>query len=209
MRSISGTQPWTSLCDFSGQSEAWGRAQTVVPLRMGGRDVAPRSGACHGATPFLAFARKQGGGAPLILAFVKHRLPGYLDYHFNAIDTADVGVGHVRAATHERLGERYLLTQQQLTLKEIATLVAHAAGVAPPRWRIPHLVALSASCFSEGWGWLTRTEPLLPRSAVQMARVGQQLDGTKAIQELSLPQTPIEEAIRRAVAWFKQYGYLH
>jgi len=41
-----------------------------------------------------------------------------------------------------------------------------------------------------------------------MARVPQQLDGRKAIRELSLPQTPIEEAIRRAVAWFKQYGYL-
>ena len=114
----------------------------------------------------------------------------------------------MRAATHGRLGERYLLTHQQLTLKEVATFVARAAGVAPPYWRIPHPVALSASCLSECWGWLTRTEPLLPRSAVQMARVAQQLDGSKAIRELSLPQTPIEEAIRRAVAWFKQYGYL-
>jgi len=94
----------------------------------------------------------------LILAFAKHRLPGYLDHRFNAIDTADVGIGHVRAATHGRLGERYLLTHQQLTLKEIATLVARAAGVAPPRWRIPYPVAFGAASISECWGWLTRTK---------------------------------------------------
>lgn len=144
----------------------------------------------------------------LILAFATRRLPWYLDYHFNAIDTADVGIGHVRAATHGQLGERYLLTHQQLTLKEFATLVARAAGVASPCRRIPYPVVLAAASVSESWGWLTRTEPLPPRSAVQMARVGQQLDGTKAIRDLSLPQTPMEEAIQRAVAWFKQCGYL-
>ena len=55
---------------------------------------------------------------------------------------------------------------------------------------------------------MTRTKPFLPQEAVRTIRVGQFLDGTKAVRELSLPQTPVEEAVKRAVGWFQQNGYL-
>ena len=110
----------------------------------------------------------------LVLAFAKFRLPFYVDHELNAIYTGDVGVGHVRAAAQGRLGERYLLAERNISLKEFAVLVARAAGVAPPRWRLPY------------------------------TRQPQRLDASKAIRELSLPQTPIEEAIRRALDWFRE-----
>ena len=55
---------------------------------------------------------------------------------------------------------------------------------------------------------MTRTEPLVPRQAIQSTRMGQRLDGRKAVQVLGLPQTPVEEAVRRAIAWFRSSGYL-
>lgn len=143
-----------------------------------------------------------------ILAFAKHRLPFYLGHEFNAVYTGDVGVGHVRAAERGRVGERYLLTGRNITVKAFAELVAAEARVPAPRWRLPYRVAWAAALATEAVGWLTRREPLLPRQVVHTARAGQRLDGTKAIRELSLPQTPIEEAIRRALAWFKAHGYL-
>ena len=143
-----------------------------------------------------------------ILVFAKHRLPVYLDHRFNAVYTGDVGVGHVRAAERGRLGERYLLTCRNVTLKEFAALVAQCTGMPPPRWRLPYGVAMTAAIASECMAWVTRSEPLLPRQAVHTTRQGQQLDGTKALQELSLPQTSIEEAIRRALTWFRAHGYL-
>ena len=143
-----------------------------------------------------------------ILAFARHRLPVYLEYHFNAVYTGDVGIGHVRAAERGRVGERYLLTCRNFTLKEFADLVAASAGVPSPRWRIPYGAALTAACLSEAVAWVTRKEPLLPREAVHATRMGQRLDGSKALGELSLPQTSIEEAIRRALTWFTSHGYL-
>ena len=143
-----------------------------------------------------------------ILAFAERRIPFYLEYHFNAVYTGDVGVGQVRAAERGRLGERYLLTCRNLSLKEFADLVAASAGVPPPRWRVPYGVASGAAWLSEAVAWLTRTEPLLPRQVVHATRMGQRLDGSKALRELSLPQTPIEEAIRRSLAWFRQHGTL-
>ena len=85
---------------------------------------------------------------------------------------------------------------------------AGAAGVPPPRWRLPSRVAWAAAIASEGLAWLTRRPPLLPRQAVNTARRGQLLNGSKALRELSLPQTSIEEAVSRALDWFKHHGYL-
>ena len=143
-----------------------------------------------------------------ILAFAKYRLPVYLEHHFNAIYTGDVGVGHVQAAQRGLVGERYLLTCCNLSVKEFADLVARIAGVAAPRWRLPRPAALAVACVSELIAAVTRTEPFLPRQTIHTAHGGQRLDGAKAVRELGLPQTPIEEAIRRAVTWFRQQGIL-
>ena len=144
----------------------------------------------------------------LILAFAKYRLPVYLEQTFNAVYTGDVGIGHVRAAERGRVGERYLLACRDLTVREFAVLVAEAAGVPPPRWRFPYGLAMAVARATELVAWCTLTEPLLPRSVIRASRLGQQIDGRKAIAELGLPQTPIDEAIRRALAWFREHRYL-
>ena len=33
-------------------------------------------------------------------------------------------------------------------------------------------------------------------------------DPSKAVRELGLPQTPIEQPLRRAVDWFREHGYV-
>jgi len=145
-------------------------------------------------------ARRLSGRA--VLAFAKPRLPIYVRHTFNAVYTGDVAIGHLRAAERGRLGERYLLVGHNVTLRDFATLVARTAGVRPPRWRVPYGLVWAAAAATEAAAWLTRTEPLLPRGAVHSLRMGQRLDGTKALRELALPQTPLEEAVRRALAWF-------
>jgi len=115
----------------------------------------------------------------LILVCAKHPWLFSMDGAFNAIYTGDVGVGHVRAAERGRVGERYALTSRHISLRAFAELVARATGAKPARWRLP---------------W--RVHPSQP------------LDGAMAIRELSVPQTPIEEAVRRAVDWFRRVGYL-
>ena len=143
-----------------------------------------------------------------VLVFAKARMPFYIEYMLNAVYTGDVGVGHVRAAERGRLGERYLLAGHNVALKDFASMVARATGAPPPRWRVPYGLALAVSAASELIARMAGTEPLLPRSAVQSSRQGHGLDATKAKTELGLPQTPLEEAIGRAVAWFKAHDYL-
>lgn len=143
----------------------------------------------------------------LILAFARHRLPWYLEHRISTVYTGDVGLGHVRAAQRGRVGARYVLSAHTVSVHAFAEQAAREAGVRPPRWRLPHRVALAAAWGSEAAAWVLRTEPWLPRHAVESARVDQWLDGSKASRELGLTYTTLEEAVRRAVAWFRQHGY--
>lgn len=143
-----------------------------------------------------------------LLAFAKYRVPWVTETVFNIVYTGDVGVGHLRAAERGRLGERYLLTGENLSLREFARIVAEEAGVPAPRWRMPYPLAMAAGVLAEGWGWLTRKAPLFTRQEAARVRTGHPVDGSKAVRELGMPQTPVREAVRRAVAWFKEEGIL-
>ena len=143
----------------------------------------------------------------LVLLFANGKLPFYIDHQFNAVYTGDVDLGHVLAAERGRVGERYLLVGQNLDVRAFARLVAQQAGVRAPRWRVPQAMMIAVAVISEGIAAITRTEPLLSRQAIEFAQGGHRLDGTKARHELGMPQTPVEEAIRRALGWFQQHGY--
>ena len=145
----------------------------------------------------------------LVLLFARGRCPFYTLHHVNAVYTGDVGLGHVLAAERGRVGERYLLGAKDMTVREFAKLVAREAGIAPPRWRLPHVAAMSAALVSECIGAVSRTEPLLPIRAVREKEDHwPRLDGSKAQRELGLSYTPLDEAIRRALRWFRAQGDL-
>jgi len=191
-----GWRPLYASVKIAMEREALDAAQRGVPL------VIVNPSVCLGEYDAHPFSGR------LILAFANYRLPWYLETSVNGVYTGDVAVGHVRAAERGRVGERYLLTGRNLTIREFAALVCREAGLPPPRWRVSQRAALAAALASEAAAWLTRTEPLLPRQVIRGAQPGQQLDGSKALHELSLPQTPVEEAIRRAIEWFRRQGML-
>ena len=144
----------------------------------------------------------------LVLLFAKGRLPVYLEHRFNVVYTGDVGIGHAAAAEGGRAGAHYLLATQQTSVSEFARVVAQEAGVTPPRWALPYSAAMAAAAGTELVAAVTGREPLLTRGIVRMTRQGQRVDGSKAQRELGVPATPMAEAIRRSLAWFRAHGYL-
>jgi SAM-dependent methyltransferase len=107
-----------------------------------------------------------------------------------------------------RIGERYLLAAQNLSYLEFARLVARLAGARPPWLPIPYPVVWLTAAMTELLAWATRSPPAIPLSAVVAARHREALDGSKAVRELGLTYTPLDEAIVRALAWFRQAGLL-
>src|SRR5437867_12327597 len=71
-------------------------------------------------------------------------MPAYVDTGFNVVAVDDVAEGHWLAAKRGRIGERYILGERNMTLKDFLGLVAAKAGCAVPRMRLPYAVALAA-----------------------------------------------------------------
>ncbi|MFQ5933652.1 MAG: hopanoid-associated sugar epimerase [Dehalococcoidia bacterium] len=141
----------------------------------------------------------------VILDFLRGRVPAYIDAGLNLVHVRDVARGHILALQKGRPGERYILGNRNVTLKELFRILAPLAKRRAPSVRLPYWLVLSTA-YLDHWVsvGLLKKEPLVPLAGVQMARAPMYFDSTKAVQELGLPQTPVEEALEEAVAWFRQ-----
>ncbi|MGD0585081.1 MAG: hopanoid-associated sugar epimerase [Oryzomonas sp.] len=143
----------------------------------------------------------------IIVDFLSRRMPAYLDTGLNIIAVEDCARGHILAEQKGRVGEKYILGNTNLTLRDIFALLEGVTGLAAPRVRLPYTPILLAAYINEGIARITGKEPLIPLAGVQMAAKFMFFDSTKAVRELGLPQTPVKDALQRAVEWFRENGY--
>ena len=145
----------------------------------------------------------------MLVDYLKGRMLAYLDTGLNLVHVQDVARGHLLAAARGRPGERYILGHGEgnLPLRAIFERLAPYTGIRAPRIRLPHRAALAIGAGAE---WVARfrgTEPAVARTAVRMAAKRMFFDPSKALRELGLPQTPVDQALRDAVDWFWANGY--
>lgn len=144
----------------------------------------------------------------IITRFLNGRMPMYLDTGLNVVDVDDVAEGHILAAEKGRVGQKYILGCRNMTLREILDCLAALTGKRAPSARIPYGLALGIARLNEFFvGTVAGREPGIPVEGVRMARKRMFFDAGKAVRELGLPQTPVEEALDRAVRWFVENGY--
>jgi dihydroflavonol-4-reductase len=140
--------------------------------------------------------------------FLKGRMFAYVDTGLNIVDVEDVAAGHLLAAEQGRVGERYILGGENLTLKQVLDLLADVSGQPPVRFRIPHAIAQTWSYLDVTLARLNpRRVPAATPDKVRLSRRYEFFDPGKAVRELGLPQTPAREGLRKAVAWYRAHGY--
>jgi dihydroflavonol-4-reductase len=144
----------------------------------------------------------------IIVDFLNGKMPAYLDTGLNIIDVEDCARGHILAARHGRIGEKYVLGNANLTLRNIFSMLEDITGLPAPKVRLPYIPILLAAYANEAFSFLTGKEPLIPLAGVQMARKFMFFDSSKAVRELGLPQRPVIDALRRAVEWFRSNDYV-
>lgn len=144
----------------------------------------------------------------LIVDFLNRRMPAYVETGLNLVDVEDVAAGHLLAMEKGRVGERYILGHQNLSLREILEILSEVSGLPAPKVRLPMPVALGLAAVSTGLSRFTAKPPRIPWEAVRMAGKKMYFDSSKAVRELGLPQHPVREALRKAVVWFRENGYV-
>jgi len=143
----------------------------------------------------------------IVVDFLNRKMPAYVETGMNVVDVRDVAQGHLLAADRGRIGERYILGNRNMTLKQIFDALAAITGIPSPRMKVPHWLPMLVAGVSEGVAKVTKRAPRVSLDSVRMSRHTMFFDASKAVRELGLPQTPVEEALGRAVGWFRANGY--
>jgi len=143
----------------------------------------------------------------IIVDYLNGKMPAYLNTGLNLVDVEDVARGHLLALEYGRVGEKYILGNQNLTLAEIFQMLENISGKPAPRLRLPYYPVLCLAYVTEAISRWTHTEPVIPLEGVKMAHRHMFFDAGKAVTELGLPQTPVYAALQKAVKWYVDNGY--
>ncbi|MDD5139591.1 MAG: NAD-dependent epimerase/dehydratase family protein [Verrucomicrobiales bacterium] len=146
----------------------------------------------------------------VIVDFLNHKLPAFLDTGLNWVHVRDVAIGHILAAEKGRLGDRYILgnAEGNWTMQQMLLALEEITGIRAPRLKVPHWVALAAAHVDEGISFFTGKPPKAPLAGVRMAKYKMWFNPGKAINQLDLPQTSPKQALSDAVEWFRTNGYV-
>lgn len=161
------------------------------------------------ATPVGPGDRKPTPTGRLVLNAALGRMPAYVDTGLNIVHVDDVAEGHVRAFERGRIGERYILGGENLSLEAILEKIATLVGRPAPRWRLPLGAMLPLAYAAEGMARLSGGgEPRVTVDAVRMARKKMYYSSAKAERELGYTHRPADQAFADAIAWFREHGLL-
>jgi dihydroflavonol-4-reductase len=145
----------------------------------------------------------------IVVDFLKKKFPAYVDTGLNLVDVKECARGHIAALEKGRPGQRYILGGENLTLKQILDKLAAFTGLPSPSIRLPYIFALAAGVVDETiTGCLLGREPRATIDAVRMGRKKMFVKSNKAELELGWKIVPVDNALRRAVEWFKTNGYV-
>ncbi len=144
----------------------------------------------------------------VIVDFLQGKIPAYIDTGLNYADVADVAEGHLLAAEHGRTGERYILGSENLTLIAMLERLAIPAGRPAPTIRLPYFVAYGAALASTAWASVTKQHPGIPLDGVRYAHLKMWVSHAKAARELGYRPAEIDDALSRAVQWFRHHGHV-
>jgi dihydroflavonol-4-reductase len=160
------------------------------------------------STPVGPFDIKPTPTGKIIVDFLSGKMPAYLETGLNLIAVEECARGHILAAEKGRIGEKYILGNENLMLAQIFGMLSKISGVPAPRFCLPYRPILAAAYLNEAISAITGREPLIPLAGVQMAKKLMFFSSKKANIELGFETTPVYTALERAVEWFKINGYI-
>jgi dihydroflavonol-4-reductase len=144
----------------------------------------------------------------MILDFLNGKMPAYVDTGLTIVDVDDVAAGHLLAMERGKIGERYILGGENLSLKQVLDILAQVSGRPQVKVKVPHAAAMGWAYVDTGLARLnSRHIPSATPDAVRVSSKREYFSSAKAIRELGYRYTSGTEALRKAVEWYRQNGY--
>jgi len=179
--------------------------QVAIEAARAGQDVV----IVNPTTPVGERDIKPTPSGRIIVDFLERKFPAYVDTGLNLVDARQCASGHIAALERGRSGERYILGGENLTLKQILDKLGAITGLPSPWLRVPYVLALATGVVDEVvTGRIRGKEPRATIDAVRMGRKKMFASSAKAERELGWKCAPVDEALGRAVEWFRANHYV-
>ena len=183
----------------------------VVAERLVERMVAERGLPAVIVSPSTPIGRRDVKPTPtgrVIVEAASGRMPAFVDTGLNLVHVDDVAAGHLLAMERGRVGERYILGGEDVTLRDMLADIARLTGRKPPTVALPRGPLYPLAWAAEAVAQITGREPFLTADALKMSRNKMFFSSAKAQRELGYRARPYREALADALAWFRAEGRL-
>jgi len=145
----------------------------------------------------------------IVLDFLKRKFPAYVETGLNLVDVRECARGHLVALERGQPGHRYILGGENLTLKQILDKLGDITGLPSPKLKLPYIFAFATGVIDETiTGRMLNKEPRATIDAVRMGKKMMFATSAKAERELGWRIVPVNDALRRAVEWFRANAYV-
>jgi nucleoside-diphosphate-sugar epimerase len=138
----------------------------------------------------------------LIALVAAGRFPFYFDYSAEVVGIEDAARAMLLAAERGRTGERYIVSDRYMSVREVHEIAATAVGRRPPRIGIPMPVLRAGARVNDTLARLLRRDLPFAYAGIRMAELMSPLDHGKAERELGWTPDPVEDSIRKAAVFF-------
>ena len=162
------------------------------------------------ALPFGPGDRAPTPTGSMIVGALNGKMKNWWDSGVATVDVRDAARGHVLAMEKGRIGESYILANKNgnMPQREFLGIIAKAAGMDDIGAKeVSPALMLRVAKVMEFVSKITGKAPMTTYKNTMYATQHAYVDPSKAIEELGLPQTPIEQAVADAVTWFRENGY--
>lgn len=144
----------------------------------------------------------------MIIEAATGKMPAFVDTGLNLVNVEDVAFGHLLALDHGRIGERYILGGDNVSLQHLLGEIASMSGRPAPKVKLPLWPLYPLARAAEAIAQLTGKEPFMTVDGLKMSKNRMFFSSAKAERELSYRPGPHLPALRAALDWFGHEGYL-
>jgi dihydroflavonol-4-reductase len=142
----------------------------------------------------------------MILRFLKRKLAAYVEGAYDFVDVRDVAEGLLLASEYGQRGETYILSGEQITVREMLEVLEKASGVRAPSLKIPKSISRTVGKLAQIYHRLTRTTPIFTSYSIEVLDSNSLVSHEKASRELGFAPRPVRESIADAVGWFRKHA---
>lgn len=144
----------------------------------------------------------------IIIEAASGRMPAFVETGLNFAHVDDVAAGHVAAMQRGRIGERYILGGENVTLRQMLLDIADIVGRRARPLRLPRSAVYPFAFGAEMLARATGRAPFATVDGLRLARYTMHFDDGKARRELGYTSRPYREGLAEAIEWFIAAGYM-